>query len=278
MKEEIKGKRFSKIKTTKAETKEDKIKLLESCASKPHTEWRTFDNVILGVTERATAILKKAGLPVTPLYKWIDNSEEAKNKNRKTDLKIDNILKERGLPFGDPIVERGTEWSGFISTYVVGYLKNNKGKTKYEHDSKEGLAARILTAIELMKIPEQKDNIPMLIFELGELTTLLNVYGIESSGNKGNAEGERPKLWKNTLIKYLCLNYPDNKLREYWDLIPDILDHKIYESPFSKMYIDWNEDKNQDCLYYRYENGKTQNITNKAIQNNITEYKKLLNK
>jgi len=236
MNEEIKGKRFSRIKITKpdSDSRKDQFKFAEYLANTHPTEWRTFENVILGATIRATDILKKADLPISPIYE-----------------------DENG--------------QYLLDSYVI-------KKRNFKHDSPEGLAAKILSNIELLKTPGQKNNISMLAFELGELTTLLKVYSTESSGNTGNAKKDRPKPWRDDFIKHLCLNYPDNKLYEYWDLIPSILDDKNYESPFSEMYVDWDEKKQQDCLYHKDENGTTQKITNKTIQNNIAKYKASLNK
>lgn len=177
MKEDIIGKRFSKIKTASISSKNTPEEIRDFFNK---VEYSDYGDLVLYATEIAATVLKKAGLPVTPIYSYSDNNKECR---------------------------------GFIDRYVIDKLKK-------EPDSPEGLSARILSNIERQKNNSHSEPLK-LAYELGELTTLLKVYGIESSSNKGNAEGKRKPEEFEILAEYLVKEYPDLTFNKLWKKIED---------------------------------------------------------
>lgn len=176
-----------------------------------NTRQKTFENVILDATERAIDILKAANLPTIYLVR-----------------------------FPCPIRFNGGEGLSILSAYVI-------KKLGYEHDSIEGLAASILTTIyQIKENSENKERVSLLIFELGELTTLLRINNYTSTTKTTNAKRERKPQGLIDLAEYLVKEYPDFTFNEYWDLIQES-DYQIMDCYITdKEKICWMKKKQND--------------------------------
>lgn len=139
--------------------------------------------------------------------------------------RAEGILKKAGLPTC-PIYKqtvKGRRREGYLSTYV--------DALGYEHDSLEGLAARIISKIWELRTAEQRnleqDKILFHAIEFGELTTNLkrnSAIARERSRNK--SEGKR-KPWAN-IAKRLIDDNPGAEFAACWRLFPHEEEGELY--------------------------------------------------
>lgn len=120
----------------------------------------------------------------------------------------ETILQNENLPT-DPDLTDGKTFFKTLEHYVT-------TERDFAHDSNEGLAARIILAANQMR---EGRNLPEAAFELGVLSTLLNIYSIESADGRKAARKERGRPWKN-FAENLKRDFPDKLFPYVWRKIP----------------------------------------------------------
>ena len=116
----------------------------------------------------------------------------------------ETILQNENLPT-DPDLTDGKTFFKTLEHYVT-------TERDFAHDSNEGLAAQIILAANQMR---EGRNLPEAAFELGVLSTLLNVYLIESEDGRKAARKERGKPWKK-YAEYLKREFPGKLFPYVW--------------------------------------------------------------
>lgn len=188
------GKHFSRVTAVSTTTDiniEEPHEITELAKSQSHYA-STFDEVILYWSELAIAHLKESNLPYKAWLFKVDGIEQwqtdrpTSDKSYKTSSLFDHITKELG----------------------------------YDHDGPEGILAKMLNIIDLLKITTHEDPF-RLAYNLGQLDTLLTVYEIESNQNKSNARSSRGKKWADDLAEHLVKEDSDLSFTELWMKIPE---------------------------------------------------------
>lgn len=194
MKPTITGKRFSRRSTVTFHSGMTSQECAEaSKAASLQGGWVTFDDIVLGWSEIAISILKKKNLPPACYVYYIPGAEQW-----QIDPPVDN---ERPMDSG----------------YIENYITKVRGK---EHDSIEGLAAKLLNIAAMMNLNTSFD-LHLLAYEFGETATLLNTYLTESNQNKGNAKSKGQKKWALKLAEHLVNKDPSLKFTKCWEKIPE---------------------------------------------------------
>jgi len=192
VKEEVTGKRFSKVKTrsiSSSGSSEEKRFFVDQSADRDTTEWRNFSNLVSRLQSVAKEILQSVNLPSSPMLYWVEGSTQWQHQ------KPDSALQKSCL----------------LDHYIV----NERG---FQHDSKEGLSARIITLIE--KLGWDACDSLEVAFSLGEAATLLKVYEVERLQNSRNAKKERRSVWAIALAEEYVKRFPDSTFESLWEEIP----------------------------------------------------------
>ena len=183
-----------------------------------------------------------------------------------------SILKEKNLPYSALVYYTpGTkQWQ------IEPPLENNKSfmpycfihfyilqERKYQPDSIEGLAARILVIADHYK-NKRMDSF-MLGYELGKIEKLIHVENVLSNAMLKIRKPAEPKRPFTDLAKILVNNYKGINNTEYWDILKND-NHEDYEISLFE---------NKECLFYSKPDGKILRISKKTfIRNSIPEARK----
>lgn len=193
MRRVVRGKRrFSKTVVTELDetsSREDFDRTLSMAAKRS----RNFDGLVDDLTDNAVVILKKAGLPMTPVV-W--------------------KLKGGGWAQTQPTDRADT----------VGWqsLTKHLEEKKYEIDSLEYLAAKMVVCGSLAKEFEGQHAL-LKAYELGMIAQLFRTYLIESvDGQK--SKGKSKKDWAIGFASHLLDLHGDKSFEFIWKLIPTELD------------------------------------------------------